>query len=328
MPVALPKVSLGAFPTPLVCLERLSGRLGGPRIYMKRDDLTGLACGGNKTRKLEYLVGDALQQGADTLVTAGAGQSNHCRQTAAAAARFGMECHLLLGGSRPSFVNGNLLLDHLLGARIHWAGDHRKGEDLPELVEQLRQAGRKPYVIPYGGSNLLGAMGFVDAWQELEAQIRDTACNPSHVVFASSSGGTHAGLMAGAARWRRSCDLIGIRIDKEPAGDGDLSDHVLSLASRAAAHLGLGAGFTKGDVVLHPDFTGGGYGVVGEVERGAIRLVAQTEGIMLDPVYTGRAMGGLIAMIRDKRFDGRDQVLFWHTGGTPALFDYAASLAT
>lgn len=160
--------SLGFFPTPLVALSKLSKKLDGPTIFMKRDDNTGLALGGNKTRKLEFIIGDALAKGADTIVTAGAAQSNHCRQTAAAAASLGLECHLVLGGKEPAQASGNLLLDKIFGCHIHWAGANRKGEDIPDIVEQLITQGKKPYVVPYGGSNELGALAFVEAYKELE----------------------------------------------------------------------------------------------------------------------------------------------------------------
>ena len=193
-----PKKRLGFFPTPLVELYRLSETLHGPRIFMKRDDQTGLAFGGNKTRKLELLIGEALEKGCDTLITGGAAQSNHCRQTAAAAAASGLSCRLVLGGHAPDTLEGNLLLDDLLGADIHWAGEFRKGETIPEVFEQLVKEGRKPYVIPYGGSNATGAAGFVHAAAELQDQLDELNVEITHVLFASSSGGTQAGLVLGA----------------------------------------------------------------------------------------------------------------------------------
>ncbi|MEW8270156.1 MAG: pyridoxal-phosphate dependent enzyme, partial [Candidatus Thiodiazotropha taylori] len=189
------KVNLGLFPTPITKLSRLSALLNGPQIFMKRDDLSGLALGGNKTRKLEYLFHDAITKGCDTVVTAGAAQSNHCRQTAAAAVLLHKGCHLVLGGEPHDRVNGNLLLDKLFGSRLHWCGAHRKGENIPEIVENLKREGSQPYVIPYGGSNEIGAYGFVHAMAELEMQLDTSAI--THIVFASSSGGTHAGMMLG-----------------------------------------------------------------------------------------------------------------------------------
>lgn len=210
----IPRQSLGYFPTPLIELTRLSKELAGPKIFMKRDDNTGLALGGNKTRKLEFIIGDALAKGADTIVTAGAAQSNHCRQTAAAAASLGLECHLVLGGEEPEQVSGNLLLDKIFGCHIHWAGSHRKGEDIPQIVEQLTQAGKNVYVVPYGGSSELGALAFVEAFKELEAQRESINETFTHIVFASSSGGTQAGLMLGNRMFNSPYQIMGINIDK------------------------------------------------------------------------------------------------------------------
>ncbi len=322
----LPRHSLGFFPTPLMPLPRLTKRLSGPRIFMKRDDLTGLALGGNKTRKLEFLVGEALAQGCDTLITGGAAQSNHCRQTAAAAAASGLSCHLVLGGEPPSIPDGNLLLDQLFGAVIHWTGELRKGEKIPEIAESLRSAGRKPYVVPYGGSTTTGAAGFVEAVRELDQQLSQLGESITHVVFASSSGGTQAGLMVGKSLFGLDSQLVGIAIDKGASGDVPFAEHVLRLANATAERLGVPHRFSASDVILREDYLGQGYGVVGELERRAIRLVARTEGILLDPVYTGRAMGGLIDMIERGELSRAHSVLFWHTGGTPALFPYAGDL--
>ncbi|MFZ9039364.1 MAG: D-cysteine desulfhydrase family protein [Gammaproteobacteria bacterium] len=319
-----PRVSLGFFPTPLIELANLGAALGGARIFMKRDDQTGLALGGNKTRKLEYILGDALAQGCDTIITAGAEQSNHCRQTAAAAAKLKLECHLILGGAEPASARGNLLLDRLLGSHIHWAGDHRKGEDIPQLFEQLQSAGKRPYIVPYGGSNELGTIAFAAATRELLAQSGDEPF--THLVFASSSGGTHAGLMLGKFICDQAYQLIGVNIDKGEADEPAFDQHILSLANRTAALLEIEHRFSNEDVILNSDYLGAGYGVVGALEREAISLTASTEGILLDPVYTGRAMGGLIDLVRKDEIGDNDKILFWHTGGAPALFAYASEL--
>ena len=318
--------NLGFLPTPVVPLPALSKHLGGPAILMKRDDQTGLALGGNKTRKLEFLVGDALAQGADVVVTGGAAQSNHCRQTAAAAAACGLGCHLALGGEEPAVLNGNLLLDKLLGATIHWCGDRRKGEDIPALCDRLRSGGRRPYVIPYGGSNVIGATGFVLALRELALQLGPEVDSVSHIVFASSSGGTHAGLMVGKILCNLGAQVVGINIDKEESGEMTLGEHILNLAGATATMLGLNHSFTAADLILRDDYVGAGYGVIGEREREAIFLTARLEGILLDPVYTGRAMGGLIDPVRNGEIGPRDTVLFWHTGGSPDLFAHAGEL--
>ncbi len=323
-----PRQSLGFFPTPLHELKNLSAALGGPRLFIKRDDLTGLALGGNKTRKLEYLVGAAVAKEADTLITAGAIQSNHCRQTAAAAARMGMTCHLVLGGSEPQTANGNLLLDGLLGATIHWAGEHRKGEDIPRIAEELRATGRRPFIVPYGGSNEIGALGFVEGLRELHEQAAAMHTDFNHIVFASSSGGTHAGLMIGRELLKMPCRLTGIAIDKVGNADKSFRQQIIELANAAGQMLQLDHHFSEADLNLNEDFTGAGYAVIGEAEREAISLCARHEGILVDPVYTGRAMAGMIGLIRNGAFKKNEKVLFWHTGGSPALFAYADALQT
>ncbi len=322
----LPRALLGFLPTPVVELARLSYFLDGPKLWMKRDDQTGLALGGNKTRKLEYLIGAALAAGADTVVTGGAPQSNHCRQTAAAAALCGLECHLALGGAAPADVTGNLLLDRLFNARIHWSGDLRKGETIPHICAELEREGRKPYVIPYGGSNAIGAAAFVEALRELTLQSPGLSESFTHVVVASSSGGTQAGMMVGQTLYGGDFKIIGIDIDKELSEGRSFADTVMTLANETAEYLEIRTSFTDRDLVLRSEYVGDGYGTVGELEREAISIVAQQEGILLDPVYTGRAMGGLLDMIQSGELGKGDRVLFWHTGGTPALFAYSDRL--
>lgn len=322
----IPRQSLGFFPTPLIELSRLSKALNGPTIFMKRDDNTGLALGGNKTRKLEFIMGDALAQGADCVITAGAAQSNHCRQTAAAAASLGLECHLVLGGEEPEQTSGNLLLDKIFGSHIHWAGANRKGEDIPKIVEQLTNKGKKPYVIPYGGSNELGALAFVEAFKELESQRESMDVLFTHIVFASSSGATQAGLMLGKKILNSPAQIVGINIDKGETDKVPFDQYTVALANSTASLIGADHQFSETDLILNSDYVGEGYGVVGTLENEAIAMTAQTEGILLDPVYTGRAMGGLIDMIRSGKIKKTDRVLFWHTGGAPALFAYSSDL--
>lgn len=324
--VQLPRQKLGFFPTPLIELRRLSERLSGPRIFMKRDDLTGLAMGGNKTRKLEFLVGEALALGCDTLVTGGAEQSNHCRQTAAAAAMSGFSCHLVLGGQAPKVPNGNLLLDQLFGAQIHWTGEFRKGEKIPEIAEEIRQSGKKPYIVPYGGSNPIGAAAFVEAVRELITQFKELNESVTHILFPSSSGGTHAGLTLGKHIFDQQFHFIGIGIDKGEADDVPLNEQVINLTNSTAERLGIDHTFSAADITIRNEYLGEGYGIIGDLERRAIRLTAETEGILVDPVYTGRAMGALIDMVEKKEFSPYDKILFWHTGGTPALFSYAEDI--
>ena len=322
----IPRQSLGFFPTPLIALSRLSKVLDGPTIFMKRDDNTGLALGGNKTRKLEFIMGDALAQGADCVITAGAAQSNHCRQTAAAAASLGLECHLVLGGEEPEQTSGNLLLDKIFGSHIHWAGANRKGEDIPKIVEQLTKQGKKPYVIPYGGSNELGALAFVEAFKELESQRESMNLSFTHIVFAFSSGATQAGLMLGKKILNSPAQIVGINIDKGETDKVPFDQYTVALANSTATLIGADHQFSETDLTLNSDYVGEGYGVVGTLENEAIAMTAQTEGILLDPVYTGRAMGGLIDMIRSGKIKKTDRVLFWHTGGAPALFAYSSDL--
>lgn len=316
----LPKQSLGFFPTPVEKLANLGRILGGPTIYIKRDDNSGLALGGNKTRKLEYILGDAVAQGADTIITAGAIQSNHCRQTAAAAARLGLQCHLLLGGEEPRSPQGNLLLDKLLGCKIHWAGENRKGEDIPELYNKLVSAGYRPYVVPYGGSNEQGAYAYVEGIKELHLQLEQLRVSISDIIFASSSGGTQAGLMVGNKVLNANYTLHGINIDKDETGDIPFAEHIIRLANSTAKLAGCDYRFTSQDLLLNADYLGEGYGVVGELEKQAISMAARYEGILVDPVYTGRALGALIDMVKSGRFSAEDNILFWHTGGSPALF--------
>ena len=310
------RVSIAHIPTPLEKLERLSKHLGGPTIYIKRDDQTGLATGGNKTRKLEFLLADALAQECDHLVTTGSVQSNHCRQTAAAAAHFGLGCALVLQGQAPPTTSGNLLLDKLLGAHIYWTQDRSRTEVIPEVMAELRAMGRKPYFIPLGGSNVWGATGYVLAMQELSQQLQAAHINLDFILFASSSGGTQAGIILGAEIYNFHGEVLGISVD-QPADE--LKMQVAALATATATHLGLKTLSLAHKVNVNDDYLGQGYAHVGETEREAIRMIAQLEGILLDPVYTGRAMGGLIDLIRWGAITRGQSVLFWHTGGIAAL---------
>ncbi len=313
----LPRVTIAHLPTPLEPLPRLSAQLGGPELWIKRDDQTGLATGGNKARKLEFLVADALRQEADTLITCGAEQSNHARQTAAAAAKFGLDRVLVLRGEKPGRVEGNLLLDRILGAEVVWSGDDPPDEVSMDVARQLEAKGRRPYVVPYGGSNPVGASGYVAAMEELSAQCDDRLITFDHIVLASSSGGTQAGLMVPGRVAGFGGRILGITVDL-PADE--MRERMAELATATAAHLELELAFGPVDFSVNDDYLGGGYGVVGDVERGAIETLARSEGILVDPVYTGRALGGLLDLIREGAFGHAEKVLFWHTGGTAALF--------
>lgn len=321
MKINLPRIPFTSSPTPVEPLPRLSKALGGPRIFIKRDDLTGLAGGGNKTRKLEYLVADAHVKGADTLITVGAVQSNHCRQTAAAAAKTGFRCILVLRGHPPAEPVGNLLLDRLLGAEIRWAGDRTREEVMDEVVAEERAAGRRPYPIPLGGSNPLGAFAYATAIDEL---LRQTTESFDRIVFASSSGGTHAGMAAGAVLGGFRGQVLGISVDEELRS---LQDLVSGIADGIFRLVGENRTLKSDDICANADYLGGGYAVMGPPEREAIELFARTEGIMVDPVYTGRAAAGMIDLIRRGEIGKDETVLFWHTGGIPALWAYMNELA-
>ena len=310
----IPRLNIAYLPTPIEELPRLSGALRGPRLLVKRDDQTGLAFGGNKTRKLEFLLGEAREQGAKTLITGGAIQSNHCRQTAAAAARFGFNCILVLTGDKPQHASGNLLLDQLLGAQIVYVAD-RKDRDriLQETFDRAAAAKKKPYLIPYGGSNPTGALGYAFAMKELI----DQNVNADWIVFATSSGGTQAGLLAGHRTFGFAGKVLGISVDESEEW---LKEEVSKLASDTSEKVGERIEFTPGDVLVNADYCSAGYGVVTEREREAIELFARYEGLLLDPVYTGRAAAGMIDLIRKDFFKKAETVLFLHTGGQMALF--------
>lgn len=309
-----PRRPLAHLPTPIEPLPRLSAALGGPQLFVKRDDQTGLALGGNKTRKLEFLVAEAQARGARTLVTAGAWQSNHCRQTAAAAARCGMDCLLVLTGPPPARASGNLLLDRLLGARIISTPDRGDRDRLlEETVATAAAQGRAPYLVPYGGSSPTGALGYAFAVQELLAQ----GVTFDWIVFATSSGGTQAGLVLGQRLFGSPGRLLGISIDTPAA---ELAPRVAALASAASALLGTPQAIPADAVAIDDRYCAPGYGVLTDLEREAIALFARTEGLLLDPVYTARAAGGLLDRIRRGDFAHDARILFWHTGGQPALF--------
>ena len=329
----IPRLNFAHLPTPIEELPRLAEALGGPRILVKRDDQTGLAFGGNKTRKLEFLVAEAREQGAKMLISAGAIQSNHCRQTVAAAARFGFDCTLVLTGERPKQASANFLLDQLFGAEIITVAD-RKDRDriLQETFDNAVDAGRKPYLVPYGGSSPTGALGYVFAMEELVMQLKDLRVlthralreelgglerGVDWIVFGTSSGGTHAGLVLGQRVFNFKGKVLGISIDEPEA---QLKAHVSELASQASEKLGERIEFTGDDVLANENYCQAGYGVFGAGEREAIKLFASNEGLLLDPVYTGRAAAGMIDLIRKGFFKKDETVLFWHTGGQPALF--------
>lgn len=316
----IPRLRFAHLPTAVEAMPRLSAALNGPRLFIKRDDQTGLAMGGNKTRKLEFLLAEAQANGAETLITAGALQSNHCRQTAAAAARYGFACILVLYSPfnptelpENTAADGNLLLDHLFGAEIVYTRRTERDRVLQETFQAAWDTGRRPYLIPYGGSNSTGAAGYAFAMQELLEQDQ----RPDWIVFPSSSGGTQAGLALGARLFGYDGKVLGISVDEHKA---DLQARVANLAADTSDFLGEKYEFSPDDILVNADYLGGGYGVMGAGEEEAIHLFARHEGVLLDPVYTGRAAAGLIDLIRKGAFRSDESVLFWHTGGAPALF--------
>jgi len=307
------RVHLAKLPTPVDALPNLTRMLGGPQLFIKRDDLTGLGFGGNKTRKLEYLAADALANGCRTLVSTGAVQSNHCRQVAAAAAKLGLSCILVLAGEEPTQPQGNLFLDLLSGAEVHFVSKNERDHALAQVTAQAEAANRKPYLIPYGGSNAIGAMGYLQAMRELQ----DQSFEPDWIVFATSSGGTQAGMLLGARETGSHAKILGISVDK-PARE--FTETIAEIANAGAELLHQEASFRPVDIRVNDDYCAAGYGVMTAAEKEAITLFARQEAILLDPVYTGRAAAGLIDLIRHNLFKPDEKVLFWHTGGTPALF--------
>lgn len=306
-------------------MERLTKIIGGPRLWIKRDDCTGLSTGGNKTRKLEFLMAEAVNVGADTVITQGATQSNHARQTAAAAARFGMECHILLedrtGSNDQSYKrNGNVLLDRLHGSTVSKRpGGADMQAEMELLASRLRQDGKKPYVIPGGGSTPIGAIGYVNAALEIVYQASSMGLNIATVVHATGSAGTQAGLVVGFKALGGQIPVLGIGVR---APKHKQEENVFNLARRTADHMGLGDIIERSDIVANCDYVGDGYGLPtpGMVE--AVTLLARTEGILLDPVYSGKGMDGLIDLARKGKFDKDSNVVFLHTGGSAALFGY------
>ena len=325
-----PRVKLCQAPTPLELLPNLTKALGGPQIWMKRDDLTGMGLGGNKVRKLEFLAGEAVAQGADHLVTQGAVQSNHVRQTAAVAMKLGMRCTAVLEHrietNDPAYLgSGNVLLDEIMGIDIQYRPG---GSDMQAAIEEvgagLRQAGGRPYVIPGGGSNAVGATGYVAVAGELVQQVNDLGLHVDRLVHATGSAGTQAGLVAGLHAMSSPIRVLGIGV-RNPKAKQEAA--VLTLARATAARLGLDREVPTAAVEANCDYVGPGYGrpTPGMVE--AVQLVARTEGIFLDPVYSGKGMAGLIDLIRTGVFTADHTVVFLHTGGAVGLFGYTETFA-
>lgn len=319
------RISLGHFPTPLEKLDNLSRSLGGPDIYIKRDDCTGLATGGNKTRKLEFLVADALAQGADTLVTQGATQSNHVRQTAAAARRLGLSCHALLERRVTNMgadyeTAGNVLLDDMLRCEYAFRDEGLDmNAEAERLGAELRDRGLKPYVIPGGGSNPIGALGYAACAAELLQQADSQGLKIDRIVHATGSAGTQAGLVAGLHAMNAPIEVVGISVR---ANRDKQIDNVHRLACSTSELLGVKGDLSRDLVQAYDDYVGPGYGQPTDEMVDAIALLAAEEGIFLDPVYSGKGMAGLIGLIRQGAFKKGEKILFIHTGGASALFAY------
>lgn len=321
----IPRRRYTAGATPIEFLPNLTKELGGPRIHIKRDDLLGLTSGGNKTRKLEFLMADALAKGADTIITTGAVQSNHCRLTLSAAVKEGLKCHLLLEerveGSYSEDASGNNFLFRLLGAAsiTPVPGGTDLMARMKEMAEKVIADGGTPYIVPGGGSNALGALGYVACAEEILSQGFESGLDIDHVVCSSGSGGTHAGLVAGFHGNQSGIPITGIsvRAAKDPQ-----ETKILDLAQQASQLAGAELEIPADQVLVRDDFVGAGYSLPTKEMTEAIQLFARTEGILLDPVYTGKTAAGLVGLIQEGAFDKDSDVLFIHTGGSPALYAY------
>lgn len=320
-----PRRLLAHLPTPLERLDRLTSELGGPEIWIKRDDCTGLSTGGNKTRKLEFLMAEAELEGADVVMTQGATQSNHARQTAAFAAKMGMQCHLLLedrtGSNNANYNNNaNVLLDHLHGATTEKrpSGLDMNAE-MEKVADQMRAEGKKVYTIPGGGSNPTGALGYANCAFEMLGQFNDRNLKVDHIVHATGSAGTQAGLIVGLKATNAQIPLLGIGVR---APKPKQEENVYNLACATADKLGCSGVVKREDVVANTDYVGDGYGIPTESGLEAIKMFAELEAILLDPVYSAKGAAGLIDLIRKGHFKKGERVVFLHTGGAVALFGY------
>ena len=335
---AQPRFALARLPTPLHEAPRLREALGGaarcPRLFLKRDDLTDLALGGNKARKLEFLVGDAVRSRATVLITTGAAQSNHARMTAAAARRAGMRAVLVLTSpDGPADLQGNLLIDRVLGAEVHIIDGaastgpspaDREAQTIAALRERLVRDGERPHIVALGGSCAIGTLGYVDCTREMLEQLQSLGVMPSHVYYASGSRGTQAGLELGVRAFHAPWRCTGIAVS---GGEAEKRERAADIANAAAGRLGLDVRIEVDDLVTDQDHFGDGYAIPTAPGIEALQLLAASEGILLDPVYTAKAMAGLIAHIRNGRLGPDDTVLFLHTGGVPGLFGAAPRIA-
>lgn len=320
-----PRVRLAHLPTPLELMPNLTKHFGGPRLYVKRDDCTGLATGGNKTRKLEFLMAAAIAEGADTILTQGAVQSNHCRQSAAAAAKMGMKCFLLfekrITDADDAYLNsGNVLLDRIYGATIV---EYDAGTDmnvaLNEVAETVRRDGGKPYVIPGGGSSKIGALGYANCALEMVAQANDMDVRIDHIIHATGSAGTQGGLVTGLKLINAAIPVLGIGVNAPKAVQ---EQRVFDLAEETADYLGVPGGVARSDIVANDEYVGEGYGIPTQGMLDAVHMAARMEGLLFDPVYSGKALDGMFDLITRGHFGKNDTLVFIHTGGAAGLFGY------
>jgi L-cysteate sulfo-lyase len=325
----LARVSLSFLPTPLEPMPALSSHLGGPKIWIKRDDMTGLATGGNKARKLEFLMADALENGADTVLTFGAVDSNHCRMTAAAARKLGLESFLVLSGLKSDRLDGNLLLDEIFGSQYLFLPDFNDPSRFDEMrlavfniVQDLTEQGRNVYMIPPGGSTPLGDVGYYVCAVELFEQARELGFRIDHIFTAMGTGGTHAGLLAGVKCLDMPSKVFGIAVNKEGSLDDLGLPPVEVIVGEICELIGEEPNATPDDVIIDYSYYGKAYGVPTPECIEAIKLVARAEGILLDPTYTGKTMAGLIDMIQNGRFGKDENIVFMHTGGYPGIFPH------
>ncbi|MFW9905324.1 MAG: D-cysteine desulfhydrase family protein [Candidatus Thorarchaeota archaeon] len=317
---SIPRISLCLLPTSIVPLKRLSQYFGGAEIFMKRDDLTGVAFGGNKNRKLEFLLADAKQKGADVIVTEGALQSNHCLQTAACSTKLGFKCELVLSGKNPDFITGNLLLDQILDVKIHRAKDSVERKELMVRVEEeLKAEGKKPYMIPTGGSTSIGALGYLNFIFEVAQQSKKLGVSFSHLIHSTGSGGTQSGLLIGRELYFPDLKILGINVG-EPKGK--LETIIKGIIKDFNQDRGLKLMIGDGSIKVLEGYFGEDYGIPTQEMIDMIKLVAKLEGVFLDPVYTGKAMVGLADLIKNNVISKDSKVLFLHSGGGPSIFNY------
>ena len=320
----IPRIRIGRLPTPLEKLSNFSKAINAPNLYIKRDDMTGIGYGGNKIRKLEFLLADALSEGVDTIITTGGVQSNFTRETTACATKLGLKTILVLIGDEPEEYRGNLLLEKLMGAEIHFVsaedldeGARKAGELMNSISEELEAEGHRCYIMPVGGATPIGCLGFVNAFLEINSQAEEKGIEVDHLIFATGSGGTQAGLIVGKEMINSDTNIIGIRVGRmfEP-----FNKMIAEMAEKTGKVLGIKKSFSEKDVITYSDFIGEGYDIPTKEANDAIKLMARTEAIILDPVYTGKAMAGLIGLIEKGEISRDETVVFWHTGGDIAIF--------